>query len=732
MAERKTKTRDDLGSELPPLSAEDVEKIQIDPRNLGDLPPLTEDEIQQAGGGPMAAIGTFLNELTLDNLPALVGAAGKMIGKDYVGERDKMAAQLAKSETIYPKAATAGKIAGFGASMLGGAATAKGGSKLTKTIIPKLGEFLERSPILGSAVVGAMGGAGGGFLQGTNVREGEFDPIADLRQRLETGATGAVLGIPLGIGAGMLSKIGSVPLDMAQKEIADREDWLAQQIPTDEIRRAEALFPGGKRIARVTKAGQELGIQPTPGMLSDDVVKRNLEDSLANTPTAIGRMVGRNGRQVRRQLSTTAAGFLKDRVDNADLNYQAGTEIKSQLKSVLDKAYGPIKEAYEQISREMGDIVLSPESKQFAQKYWQRRIKNSTTFAPNSVPLMTAQKYISQIPNARTAENLRMMASELKKEIGSLVKRGEYVGELADVPAALERLAEREVIKAGIQATGKTANGRELAMGLLEAKRKTDGDYRELKDLFNKLRTNAGLKAQDTYGTLVDALDDIPPEDLVKGLFDKNNIRSLKFFQSSFPEAFESMRKHKITEIYNKVKRGVDGEDIQFVDPKALLREIDAMPGSVREILFGSKNLKKLDPLQVLTRSIPGPVNPSGTSRGLEYIDNFWSPAANLRDIGRWMMLNDKSPFSPGRIPETIRKSAPPMAAIAGGASANTQQFAPDPKIEGIPVSQLSAIPPEMMPQYLQQVTNDSSISNIEKAKLKNLANKYGLAPARR
>ncbi len=725
MAERKPKPRQEAG-DLPPITKED---LAIDIRDMGDLPPISEEDIKELTGGPMAAIGSFLNELTLDNLPALAGAASKLTGGDYVAERDRMAAQLKQNSEAFPKSAIAGKVAGFGASMAGGVASAKGGQKLIGSISPKLAELLEKSPIIGGAAEAALGGFGGGALQGTDVREGQFDPIADLRQRLESGATGAVLGAPIGVGAGILSKAGQLPIDMATRDIAEREAWLAQQIPVEEMRKTDALFGGDSRANRVTQAGKELGIVPTQGMLSDDVVKRNLEDSLANTPTAMGRMVGRQGRQVRQQLSNTAAGFLKDRIATADANYQAGTAIKEQLKSVLSAAYAPLKEAYGEISQQMGAIPLSTEGKKFAQKYWERRIRNSTTFTPDSIPRKVAEKYIAQIPRARTAENLRLMASEMKKEISTLVRRGEYVGELADVPGALERLAEREVIKAGFEATGRTAKGRELAIGLLDQKRMTDAQYRDLKEMFDRLRKNAGLKSQDTYGTLVDAIDDVPAEDLIRGLFDKNNLSSLKFFQANFPEAFETMRRHKVTEVYNKAKKSVAGEDLEFVDPKALLREIDNMPGTVRELLFGKQNMRKLEPLQVLTRALPGPVNPSGTSRGLEYIENFWNPVANLRDVGRWMMLNDRSPISPGRIPETVRKTAPPLAALGGGAVANSQQFMPEPRIEGFQVNQLAPVPPELMAQYLDSVSKDSSLSTIQKAKLKNLANKHGLAP---
>lgn len=742
MAERTPKQRESFGSELPPIDLAEFKKFQASKAGTDELPPIDPKKLDELMGGTSAAMAAFADELAFGNLPAVIGFAEGLSGGSYVDARDRTQRQIEKGQDNYPGAASAGKAAAVAGSMFAGykgaAAVQKAAQELAERAaglglqVPKaISDFLANSKIIKGGLTGGIAGAAGGALEAPPFREGQVDIGADLSGRAKNATLGAAIGVPFGLIAGGVSKAIDFPMTLAEKDSAGREAWLASQIPQDEAMRVErALGQGSERTERVAQAGRELGIEPTPGMLSPDFQKRNLEDSLANTPTAIGRMVGQRGREVRQELGTQAGNMLKDRLDSTAANYDAGVAVKRQLKDVLSAAYAPIKESYNQISSELKNVPLTEDGAKFAKRYWQRRIKNSPTFAPDSVPYKTAQKYVDLIGRSRSVENLRLLATELRKEI-DVLGRGNYLGELVELPDALERLAEREIIKAAMENTGKSAQGRALAAQLLGQKKTTDAQYSQLKELFEDLRKNAGLKSKDTYGTLVDSLDDIPPEDLIKGLFDVKNIRSLEFFAKKFPEAFETMRRHKLTEIFEKSKKSIEGEDLEFVDPKAFLRQVDQIPERLRVVLFGTKNAKKIDPLGILTRSIPGPINPSGTSYGSQYIENFWNPAANMRDVGRYMMLKDKKFYSPRNIPQTIDRTTGVASGLIGAGMAQSRSMMPSAQIEGFDANALSPIPPELLQMYLKQVNEDSNLSIIDKAKLTNLANKHGLQPNR-
>jgi len=750
MAERAAKDRESFGSELPPIDMEEIKAKRQKQADSEELPPIDLDELEELRGGTTAALAVFADEIALGNLPAIMGFAEGLTGGSYVKERDRTMAQIEKGQKNYPMAAMVGKGTAIVGSMAGGYALAKNAPKIASKFTPemakKLGEkvasygirlpkpiadFLAESKIIKGAAVGAGAGAIGGALEAPPFKEGEVDLAADLHGRASNAALGAIIGAPFGALGGAVSKTINTPLKMAEDDLARREAWLLSQIPSDEMAKVERQLgtSGAQRAERVGEAGRKLGIKPTEGMLSADFQKRNLEDSLANTPTGIGRLVGQQGRQVRQQLSTQTANLLKDRLESTAANYDAGNAVKQQIKEVLAQAYAPIKESYAQISSELKNVPMSEDGIKFAQNYWRRRLKNSPTFAGDSDMARIAQRYVSQLSNIRSVENLRLLGSQLKEEVAALKDQGQFVGELADLPAAIDRLAERELVKAAIANTGRTAEGRQLAASLLAQKRQTDSQYSQLVDLFENLRKNAGLKSKDTFGTLDAALDEIPPEDLIRGLFDVKNINAIKFFQQRFPDAFETMRRHKLNEIFQKSKKSVAGEDLEFVDPKAFLKQVDSIPERLRVVLFGEKNASKIDPLATLVRSIPGPLNPSGTSYGNDYIENFWNPAANVRDLGRWMMLKDKWPISPSNLPKTIDRTSPITAGAIGAGMAQSRSMQPAIKIEGFPADQLTQIPPEMMQQYLDQIANDSSISVTEKAKLKNLANKHGLMP---
>lgn len=726
-------------SEYPEGMFAPITKEEVDSVNKDMFAPVTKEELEALSGGPTAAISSFLNELALGNLPQLIGASrylvpeeGKSREESYVSARDEAAKKFKEASNKNEGAAAAGKALGFTAGFFTGGQTVKGAEKLLGKASPALAEALMQSPWTRGALGGALGGATAGALQSPVIREGDVGD--ELTARAEQAGVGALLGAPLGVAGTAVSKMIQFPMDLANKDLAEREAMILANTPLDELNRTERVIGDSDalRAERVTAAGKQLGIVPTPGMLSSDPVKRNLEDSLANTPTAIGRMVGNKGREVRGQLSIQAANMMKDRIATGNADYDAGLAVKEQLKEVLGKVYAPIKDAYAQISQEMGNIALSEEGKKSAIRYWQGRLKNSTSFLPGSPEQELAKRYIDRLPQIKTAEQLRMLAGDAAAQVNALRSQGKYVPAMSEIPSALERLADREIQKAAVSATGRTQQGRQLAAQLMNMKNQTDREYASLKRVFEQLRANAGLKSKDTMGTVIDALDDIPPEDLINGLFDRKNIDALKFFSKEFPLAFDTMRKHKLRQIFDKSQRSISGEDVKFTDPKAFLREIDQMPDFVKQTLFGTQTLSKLEPLEVLTRAIPGPVNPSGTSYGTQYIENFWNPTANVRDIGRFMMLSDKGPMSFKNIPTTINKAVPYVGAASGGlvaAAGAGQNFQSQPMVEGFPLSRLQPLPPEMSQQYTDSVKNDPNLSVSQKAKLINLATKHKMMP---
>lgn len=728
-------------SEYPEGMFAPVTKEEIDSVNKEMFAPITKEELDALSGGPIAAIGSFLNELSLGNLPQLIGASSYLVPEDgksreesYVSARDKAAKSFEEAERGNQGASFAGKALGFGAGLLTGGQAVRGAEKLLEKAAPTLAEALMNSPWTRGALGGAIGGATAGALQSPGIKEGEVNIGGELTARAEQAGAGALFGAPVGIAATAASKLIQFPMDLANKDLAEREAMILANTPLDELSRTERVIGDSDalRAERVTAAGKQLGIVPTPGMLSSDPVKRNLEDSLSNTPTAVGRMVGNKGREVRGQLSIQAANMMKDRIASGNADYDAGLAVKEQLKEVLGKVYAPIKEAYAQISQEMGNIPLSEDGKKSAIRYWRGRLKNSTSFLPGSPEQELAKRYIDRLPTIKTAEQLRMLAGDAAAQVSALKSQGKFVPAMSEIPAALDRLADREIQKAAVAATGRTQQGRQLAASLMSMKNQTDREYAALKRVFEQLRANAGLKSKDTMGTIVDALDDIPPEDLINGLFDRKNIDALKFFSKEFPLAFDTMRKHKLRQIFDKSQRSISGEDVKFTDPKAFLREIDQMPDFVKQTLFGTQTLSKLEPLEVLTRSIPGPINPSGTSYGTQYIENFWNPTANMRDVGRFMMLSDKGPMSFKNIPQTINKTVPYGGAAAGGlvaAAGAGQGFQSQPMVDGFPLSRLQPLPPEIAQQYTDSVKNDPNLSVTQKAKLINLATKHKMMP---
>lgn len=764
MAERKTRTRPNAEDELlrVPLTREEIEEAEL-------WKPLTPEEIEDVSGSTMAAAGTVLDSVLLGNLPNLMGAAQALPGvaggpsemrQRFIQGRDEVAAALAKAKQENPNAAGIGETAGTIASLGVGFGAGKLSSKAAEALSKRLLEIIRANPqlaeklpgfVLRGSIEGAVGGSAASAAQAPTIREGEFDPAAELLERGKAGLAGAALGAPIGAIGGVAARAIDIPIQAARREAELVNEAYRAAIPSAQIAKEQARLgveSAGRKEA-VQAAGKQLGIMPTRGMESSDPVIRNLESSLSQSPSSIGQLVSGNLRDVRNQLSKVAGGMLSGRADDIDVAYDVGSRVKEKLTQSIKNRYQPIREAYDQLAGDYSAIDLDKATKKRVIDNWKWRVEKSGLFREGSSRKSNAMGFLQDIEQLQTAQQLRNYISGLQSEIRAMTKAGQYDPVMGEMVGAADRLLERTVIKRAIEATGSAKSGkvgRDLAVKMFQEKKALDKEYRRLKEILGGVRGQIKKSGPDTVGTVLDAIDDMPSEKLAQVMFDTKNIDGLKFLNREFPDVVEELRAFKLREIADKATTSLQGEaGVSFVDPKKFLKEVDRLPESVREMLFGSKNMKKMDPLRTLTMSIPERVGPSGTPQGLDYSDlgtvSGWI-GQNIRDVGRYGMMQRGVPglkgmlFDIEKFPSRTQGASTIGAAGAGATTGSIAQgnpsFVPSPKLEGFPIDSLLPIDEVMLPQYLQSIDSDQSLSVIQKAKLKNLANKHKLAPVGR
>lgn len=717
--------------------------------------PPSESELDEVGGGTVSALSSFLNEMMLGNLPALEGAAAALVPTDdrsmkdrYVEERDKAARTYATAQSKSPKLAQAGQAAGIGAGLLGGYGASKVSEKVLRKVFGPAADTV-MGAIRRGAADAAITGAVVGAAQEPGTIEGEFDPAGDLKKRLQAGGLGALIAAPIGGAGGAIARTLNVPFRMAQNDLAEREAAIMAATPRAEMAAAESLLGASQksREAVINSAGKQLGIVPTTGMKSADPTKRFLEDSLSESPSGIGKMVSQKLRGVKSQLSTATGNLLKDR--SADLNYQfdVGSRIKEQLGSSLNNIYKPIKEAYAQLAPDLNAVKVDRASKARVMKFWGDRIDNSGLFLNGSPRKALADSFLQQLPRMESAAQLENMSNAIGQQIRALAKSGGYDPMLGEIQSAVDRLSQRSILKSAIANTGNHKSGktaRDLAVKMFSDMRAVDKEYGALKKVLEQTRGVTKMSGPATMGTILDDLSEMPAEQLARAMFDPKNIAGLKFIQKQFPEVAKDLRGYKLREIADKSMTEAQGEITAFMDPKAFFRQVDGMPPYMKDFLFGS-NVKKLDPLKTLSLAIPGKAGPSGTPRGMDFLD-ILNPMKNVRDIARWGMLNNDKNASvmslsnvmdmtkvPNRVDRSISHGSGALAgASVAGVGSSSTRFQERPRIEGFRAEEVMPIDPALMPEYLKSIDKDSTLDNIQKAKLKNLAHKHGLAPVGR
>jgi len=490
------------------------------------------------------------------------------------------------------------------------------------------------------AIPGAMGGGAAGEAAKKIVERYFLDAPPETVGKMAKDI--ALSGAAGGVGEGMGQIIaGPIARSFAKSGVKD----IAQDFAR----------PGADAVK---SAAQALSVKPTQGMLTDDYIVRNLENSLAQSPSLPGSMVRSEQRPVWDAINDASKMALKDASMQSEV--QAGKNIKKGVGDYFENRYEPIKQSYQEIESHTSNIPINEkglarisnnirkledakfkgsEGNQIANQFadWLSEAKSV-----NDIKILkTKARRIAEDPNS-TYEAKSVATSIMDKldqaQSNTITRQAVQIAREApiDKTSSGKFLNKSQKAAADLEAE---AEGKDIGRRLIGDIKGTNKQYRELMTDVKKFGQGSGLTKGKQGRGMAATLNDIReanPQDAASALFDSGNIEFTQWVKQKMPAEFEIARQQRVSEIAQKSMMP-NGS----ISPRKLQVIVEKMTPEEQEILFGPEVMDKLKNAGVLLRSLPEKVGASDTPRGLQFRD-LMSPWQNAADIGRYGLLKGK------------------------------------------------------------------------------------------
>ena len=413
---------------------------------------------------------------------------------------------------------------------------------------------------------------------------------------------------------------------------------------------------GRPTTQEIEKASAALGVKPTKGMLTDDYITRNLENSLSQSPTIPGALV----RSELNPIYNAADDVTRESLEGASTQsqVQAGKDMRAGAQKHFQDKLAPIEKSYDEIATHTKNIDVNQQGlKRIANNV--RKIEGAE-FQGSDVERVTS-RFAGWLEGAKSVDaikRLRTQALEISRDPNATAGERRAAGEIAKkLFQAQNNTITRQAVKiakeAPVDKTSKgkflnkaqksaaeqeaAADGADLGRRLVGDIKTTNQGYRGLMDEAREFGKGSGLtKANRGAQSVIDDIGEANPQDMASALFDSGNIEFTEFVKKTMPKQYEIAKAQRLAEI----SRSVGG------DPKKLVRIVSKMTPEEKMLLFGDEVSGRLDNVNTLLKALPAKVGASDTPRGQDF-QNIFSPTQNLRDAGRYGLLKSRGLINP-------------------------------------------------------------------------------------
>lgn len=595
-----------------PTREEMIRALAEDDRAKAKGPESTQGQALLEGFGQGASFG-YLPQLQAAAAPLqdaiLSKIASTKLGADLLGvpqdsKPDDSTYVERRDENIkrQQKLAAENPVTYGGAALAGGLTT----GIATAGMMPSAGAATAAGRIRDAARAGAIYGA----VSNPGDVKGEVN-LVQAPERIENAGKGMVIGGALGAGFEGLTRAVQGAARGTENIAAKFKKWIIEE------------KPDAKQIEAAARA---LGFKPTPGMTTDSQVVQNLESSLSQSPSIPGMLVRGQQKKVAEGLAKGAQSLTDDASQLT--KFEAGEQAKKQITENVSKRFQKPIEIFDDLRQYTKDIPSTERSvKSVANNI--SKIDEVAVFEDGAAASIarSVNKALEKRPSADQIKSLRTM-------VGAKAKAAERAGTgdakgIWEIYHKLGRL-EENTIKRGVLSSAKNAKeGERIAEGMLGQLKSAKKGYAEQMGKIQEAGQATGIKATKSPKFFNEAIDDMQAEKVADKFFNLGNAGARQKTKEVFPEAFQTLRKQRLSEIRDRAM--TKGK----LDSSKLIRQVDklddeALRDLFRESVGTAQNMKKV------IDSFPDKVGPSGTPQGLMYSNIFDLAQRQVTDFGRY------------------------------------------------------------------------------------------------
>lgn len=526
-----------------------------------------------------------------------------------------------------------------------------GGALGAPVAVPSFGTSIVGGGALGAAAGYGLKSAGEKYLLGQEETRPEY--YQNLGDAAKAGAYGEMAG-------GVIGKVGESFANSGVKQV----------VP-------DFNRPGYDQIQA---AAAKLGVKPTQGMLTDDYVTRNTENSLAQSPSIAGALVRREQKPIFDAIGKASKGAVEDA--SLESAVDAGKKMRTGVADSLEKRYSPISESYNAIESKTKGVPLN--EKGIARISKNIRGLDEAKFEGSDAHKI-ANRFADWLEQAESVNDIKTLKSKARGISQDPNASYEAKSVASSIMGKLDQAQTNSITRQAVQTARETplfppegksfpskqaaSDALSMAEGDAESKgmdlvgkiKDTNKQYKGLMEDARTFGEGSGLtKANKGMASTLADIRAAKPEEMAGALFDTGNVEYSNFVKKQMPEQFETARQQRLADVA-RTAQAPNGS----IDPKKLTKIMDKMGPEAREMLFGAKSTDALQQVQTLLRATPEMVGPSGTPKGFA-LKEMMNPMQNIRDIGRYGLLKAKPSF-PAAGEFVQNRVAPGVSAATAG-----------------------------------------------------------------
>ena len=487
--------------------------------------------------------------------------------------------------------------------------------------------------VLGDVLMGAAGVLGTGAkamgLIGAPATGGaSIVPGMLLGAGVETGAELTRQGIGMAIGArpeldkSRLTQAGligaAIPL------AAPIVKGVASKVGEQAAKRLPELKANVKEIEAAAKS---LGIKVTPGMKFDSKFIQNLESDLSQESGKIGGFMLRSTVKKNIKAAKEAAeSVVKDATGRTA--FETGDIAKKEIIENLAEKLKPAETIYDNAEKIFSSKKYKPDFKEF--NSFLKEFAEPYKF--NDTAIAKIKDFADKTKSVQNLTDLKHLRTQVRNAADVAYRAGdkETAKAMSDFANGLTRVRS-DTLKALIDSNKPIAQTAGLGKAAIE---KADAIYRSAADDVSEALLGRGKEVKaGVKSTATDVLERIPETEMINKVLKTNDPNKLAALKKSFPEAYQTLKTGKISEIFDRST--VKGEIV----PNRVVKNLDKMPKESRLMIFGQDAEAKITALKQVINALPERIGPSGTPEGLAFKQIF-EIGEQLKAAGRSTLLN--------------------------------------------------------------------------------------------